>query len=333
MVSSKWSIPELLQLSGGYWSTCALHAGVKIDVFSILDSTARTAEEVAALSNAEPRAIGMLLDALSALELLEKSDKKYIATPFAANNLSKDSSGYLGHIIMHHHHLMSGWAHLDEAVMTGEPVRQPVSHGEDETVRESFLMGMFNLASQLAPKIASSVSLSGCRSLLDLGGGPGTYAIHFCLANPELSAVVFDLPTTRKFAEATIDRFQLSQRIVFVPGDFHADPVPVGFDAAWLSHVLHSDGPAECACLLRNAVAALNPGGTLMVQEFILNDAKSGPLFSALFSLNMLLGTAAGQAYAEGELAAMMTAAGLTDVHRLDLDLPNGAGIMSGRKE
>jgi hypothetical protein len=69
-----------------------------------------------------------------------------------------------------------------------------------------------------------------------------------------------------------------------------------------------------------------------MVQEFILDDAKDGPPFPALFSLNMLLGTEAGRSYSERELAAMMTAAGLCDVHRLVMELPNGAGVMSGRK-
>jgi SAM-dependent methyltransferase len=332
MATTEWTIPDLLQLSGGYWSACALHAGVKLDVFSALDGSARTAEEVALLRKANPRATGMLLDALSALGLLKKLDNTFAITPFAANNLSKASPGYLGHIILHHHHLMSGWAQLDEAVTSGGPIRETVSHGDDETVRESFLMGMYNLASQLAPRIAQSLRLSGWRRLLDLGGGPGTYAIHFCLANPELSAVVYDLPTTRTFAEGTIARYDLSRRIAFTSGDYHVDPLPSGFDAAWLSHILHSDGPGACAALLRKAVAALNPGGILMVQEFILNDARSGPLFPALFSLNMLLGTEAGQSYSESELATMMTEAGLSDVHRLVLELPNGAGVIRGRK-
>jgi len=193
-------------------------------------------------------------------------------------------------------------------------------------------MGMFNLARQLAPGIAQSIDLSGRRLLLDLGGGPGTYAIHFCRANPDLSAVVFDLPTTRAFAEGTIARFDLSQRISFIAGDYHADPVPSGFDAAWLSHVLHADGPAACAALLHKAVAALDPGGILMVQEFILDDAKDGPQFPALFSLNMLLGTEAGQSYSQSELAGMMSKAGLSDIERLAIDLPNGAGVLTGRK-
>jgi SAM-dependent methyltransferase len=319
-------------MAGGYWSTCALHTAVKLDFFTAIDGIARSTVEIAQLRNTDPRATGMLLDALAALGLLGKRDILYVATPFAANYLSKKSPGYLGHIIMHHHHLMPGWARLDEAVSAGGPIRVNDSHGDDETRRESFLMGMFNLASLLAPKITQSADLSGCSTLLDLGGGPGTYAIHFCLANPELSAVVYDLPTTRFFAEETVARFDLSMRISFTSGDYHNDPLPTGFDVVWVSHVLHIDGPAACALLLRMAVEAMNPGGILMVQEFVLADAKDGPSFPALFSLNMLMGTGDGQSYSERELLDMMTEAGLTDVHRLKLELPNGAGVIHGRK-
>jgi len=144
--------------------------------------------------------------------------------------------------------------------------------------------------------------------------------------------VIYDLPATRSFAENTVSRFELSGKIDFIPGDYHAEPVPTGFDVAWLSHILHADGPEACTALLRKAAAALEPGGILMVQEFILDDAKDGPPFPALFSLNMLLGTEAGRSYSESELTGMMAAAGLSDVHRLEIELPNGAGIMSSRK-
>jgi hypothetical protein len=239
----------------------------------------------------------------------------------------------MGHIIMHHHHLLPGWARLHESVQSGQPLRDPDSHKDDEIARESFLMGMFNLASLLAPRITGAIDLSGRRRLLDLGGGPGTYAIHFCLANPELSATVYDLPTSRTFAEKTVAGFDLSQRIDFMAGNYHLDPLPQGIDVAWLSHILHIDGPEACAALLSKTVAALMPGAVLLVQEFILNDAKDGPQFPALFSLNMLLGTDTGQSYAQGELIAMLTEAGLSNVRRLEIELPNGAGILMGRKQ
>ena len=332
MATAEWTIPGLLELAGGYWSSCALHCAVKFDIFSSLDGAAMTAPDVARLCSTDVRATGMLLDALASLGLLEKENLTYRSTPFAEASLSKRSPGYLGHIIMHHHHLMEGWSRLDEAVSAGGPIMKSVSRGTDDTVRESFLMGMFNLASLLAPRVAQTVSLSGRRTLLDLGGGPGTYAIHFCLANPQLRATVYDLPTTRKFAEKTIDRFGLADRISFTSGDYHADPLPTGFDTAWLSHILHSDPAGACTALLSATVAALNSGGILMVQEFIMNDDKSGPPFPALFSLNMLLGTDAGQSYSECELISMMKAAGLTGVTRLAIDLPNGAGVLMGCK-
>jgi len=332
MEKTNWTIPDLLQLSGGYWAACALHAGVRLDIFTPLAASEQTAAVIAAERSLDPRATAMLLDALSSLGLLTKQGDRYVATAFAAATLVRTAPGYLGHIIQHHHHLMAGWAQLHEAVQSGGPIRERVSHADDEVARESFLMGMFNLASQLAPRIAPVIDLVGRQRLLDLGGGPGTYAIHFCRQYPSLTAMVYDLPTTRGFAEKTIAQFGLTERITFHAGDYHADPVPTGFDVAWLSHVLHADGPQACATILAKGAGALATGGLLLVQEFILNDAKDGPPFPALFALNMLLGTPHGQSYAEGELAAMMATAGLQDVRRLPIDLPNGAGIMVGCK-
>jgi hypothetical protein len=332
MTTTDWNVPALLQLAGGYWGTCALHAGVKLDVFSAVADSPKTAGDVSLLLHSDVRAMAMLLNSLAALGLLEKHNELYSVPQFSREYLVSTSPSYMGHIIMHHQHLVESWAHLSEAVISGRPVRKDVSHENDEAVRESFLMGMFNLASLLAPSIAQAVDLSAGKRLLDLGGGPGTYAIHFCLANPELFAEIYDLPTTRKFAKATVNRFGLSDRISFVPGDYNADSIPTGYDIAWLSHVLHIEGPVACRNLLKKAVAALDTGGLLLVQEFILNDEKNGPEFPALFSLNMLVGTDTGQSYSQKELSEMMTDAGLTDIARLDIELPNGSGILTGRK-
>jgi hypothetical protein len=330
--ATNWTVPELLQLSGGYWAAGALHAGVKLDVFSALAAGPLPAARVAAARGIEARATGMLLDAIAALGLVVKEGSDYALTGFAATHLVRSAPDYLGHIIMHHHHLMESWAKLPAAVRNGGPVRGRVSHAAEEEMRESFIMGMFNLASQLAPRIAAGIDLSGRRRLLDLGGGPGTYAVHFCLQNPQLAATVYDLPTSRDFAEGVVARYGLTGRVVFHAGDFDSDAVPGGFDIAWLSHILHAEGEDGCRTVLRKGVAALEPAGLLLVQEFILDDTKDGPLFPALFSLNMLLGTDGGRAYSEKELAEMMTVAGLKNVRRLPLDLPNGAGVMAGEK-
>ena len=89
-------------------------------------------------------------------------------------------------------------------------------------------------------------------------------------------------------------------------------------------------GSPSCAVILEKAVAALDRGGLIMVQEFILDDSKDAPLFPTLFSLNMLLGTPQGEAYSQRELFAMLAAAGVGELRRLPIELPNGAGIIAG---
>jgi SAM-dependent methyltransferase len=333
MNTPDWTPAELLQVSGSYWATCALHAGVKLDLFSPLAARPQTAPGLATELGLDERGLTMLLDALTAMRLLDKQGEEYAATGFAADFLDRGSSHYLGHIILHHHHLVESWSRLDEAVRAGGPVRNRVSHEPSAAERESFLLGMFNLAMLIAPKVAAEVNLAGRRRLLDLGGGPGTYAIHFCRENPQLLATVYDLPTTQPFAEATLQRFAMTKRIGFVAGDFLAGPLPGTFDVAWLSHILHGESPDDCQKLLANACAALEPGGLLLIQEFILDAPRTAPLFPALFSLNMLLGTPQGQAYSEPELGELLRQAGLTQVERLDIDLPNGAGIMVAYKQ
>ncbi|MBC7963042.1 MAG: SAM-dependent methyltransferase [Steroidobacteraceae bacterium] len=321
---------ELLQLSGGYWNVCALHAAVKLDVFTQMSQGAASAADISMVTGSDERGMTMLLNALAAMGLLDKFENKFSIPPFSATYLSKDSDNYLGYIILHHHNLMSGWARLDEAVKNGGPLRSNSSRTDDEAARESFLMGMFNLASLAAPLVVPAIDLSGRRSLLDLGGGPGTYAIHFCLHNPELKAVVYDLPTTRRFAEETIQRFGLSDRISFSAGDILADDIGSGYDVVWISQLLHSEDPTGAAIMLRKGVQAVVPGGLVIVQEFILDDNHAAPPFPTLFSLNMLLGTQGGQSYSQGELSDMMTQSGVRNILRLPLKLPNGAGIMMG---
>jgi hypothetical protein len=330
MSEAQWTPGHLLELSGSYWKTCALHAAVKLDLFTAIADADLSSQTVADKLECEHRGILRLLNAVTALGLMIKIGGHYRNTAAARKFLCKDSRAYLGHMIMHHHHLMDSWSRLDETVRTGKPVRKRASTS-DAQWRESFLMGMFNMAMNLAPTLAALVDLHGCSRLLDLGGGPGTYAIHFCQKYPQLQAVVFDLPTTRPFAEKTIADFGLSDRIVFKPGNYLEDEIPNGFDAGWLSHILHGEGPEHCYRIVRRAAGALNPGGLLMIHEFILDDSMDSPLFPALFSLNMLLGTPEGQAYSESQLKDMMSQAGVQDVERIQFESPNDSGLLKGR--
>jgi len=329
MTAEELNPGKILQLSGGYWETCALHAGVKLDVFTIIGNDHLRGEDVADKLNGDKRGVKTLLNALSAMDFLVKKENIYSNTKLSLTFLSKDSSQYMGHIIMHHHNLTDSWNRLDVAVQSGSAVRRRASN-TDEEQRENFLMGMFNLAMNLAPVLVPKVDFSGRRHLLDLGGGPGTYAIHFCMNNPRLKATVYDLPTTRPFAEKTIAKFNLQNRIDFKDIDYLEEKIKGIYDVAWLSHILHGEGPEECRKVIGKAVSALEPGGMILIHDFILNNNMDGPLFPALFSLNMLLGTPAGQSYSEKQISDMLSEAGVREIRRIFFKSPNDSGILTG---
>jgi cyclopropane fatty-acyl-phospholipid synthase-like methyltransferase len=190
-------------------------------------------------------------------------------------------------------------------------------------------MGMFNLAMAIAPAFSAEIDLNGRHHLLDLGGGPGTHAIHFCLANQDLQATVFDRATTEPFFWETSRKFGMDKRIDFVAGDFNVDPIAGSYDVVWLSQILHSNTFEQCQALIEKTVSILEPGGMILIHDFFLNDTMDGPLFPALFSLNMLLSNH-GRSYSEREVREMMSKAGVQSITRLDFRAPNDSAVLSG---
>jgi len=326
----EWTAGKLVGISGSYWQACTLHAAVKLDLFTKIGEGERNVREIAGDPGYDLRGTTALLNALSAMGLLVKNGEGYSNTEGSKEYLDKDSPKYLGHIIMHHHHLVEAWARLDQAVRKGEPIEK--RSAPEEVMRESFLVGMFNMAMAIAPRLSDEIDLRGRNHLLDLGGGPGTYAIHFCLKNPGLKATVYDLPTTEPFARKTIERFGLSERIRFMAGDYLEDGIEGEYDVAWLSHILHSEGPDACEMMIEKAVASLEEGGLLLVHDFILEETLDAPLFSALFSLNMLVNTKEGRSYSDEQIKAMLAKAGLKNIQRLPFEGPNESGIITATR-
>ena len=330
MDGQEWNPAALMKASGAFWHSCVIHSGVELGIFTALHDGAMTADALAQRLGCDLRGLASLLTALCALGLLRKDEDRYAAAAAARQYLSEQSPEYFGHIILHHQHLVAAWSRLSAAVRNGKNTRDSPHSTEDAAQREHFLLGMFNVACQQAETIAAALDLRTCTRLLDLGGGPGTYAVQFCLHNPQLSATIYDLPTTRPFAEKIVARYGLEQRIQFTEGDFVRETVTGRYDAVWISQVLHAMDDAGSAALLEKAARVLTPGGLLFVQEFILNDSRDGPPHPALFGCNMLVGTESGKVYTEKELFDLLRRSGASDVRRHALALPMGCGIVSG---
>lgn len=326
-----WTAGDIFRISGSYWAGCALQAAVQLDLFTVLAKEPQDATALATKLGLNERALSMLITALISMGLLVRENGLVRVPVEAASLLSHDSPEYVGFIIKHHAAIMKNWTNLDQAVRDGALTREQRTVFTDNAAeREDFIMGMFNIARMQAGRIAEALDLSGRKTLLDVGGGPGTYAVFFCLQNPELKAAVFDLPTSEPFARRVIERYQLNDRVDFISGNFSRDALPGGRDVAWLSQVLHGENPRDAAALVTNAGKALNPGGLLCVQEFVLDDDRSGPEHAALFGLNMLVQTPGGQAYTVTEISDMLRAAGAARTRVLDVELPQSCKVIIG---
>ena len=187
----------------------------------------------------------------------------------------------------------------------------------DETEVRAFICGMDALARDLAPQVAPKLKLAGVRHLLDLGGGPATYAITFARMNPEMKATVFDLPGPIKIARENIARHGLDARIDTMAGNFLKDDIGSGYDFIWISQILHSHNEEQCRRIIKQAVVALVPGGRLAIQDFFVNPDGCTPPGAALFGVHMLAVTPRGRAYTAGEVAEWLAEAGLSTPEHL----------------
>ena len=104
---------------------------------------------------------------------------------------------------------------------------------------------------------------------------------------------------------------------------------PLTYSRYFMSAVIHSNAEADNRALVSKAARALNPGGRIVVQDFLMNPDRSGPPGAALFALNMLVGTPEGDTYTEAEVRGWMEEAGCRTIDRTDTSF--GTNLVIGR--
>jgi hypothetical protein len=255
-----------------------------------------TAGELAAASSAKPDLLEKVLIACAAMGLVFKSGDRYRNSPLAVTYLVKGHTLYQGDIINHAAGVWNFWNDLPTAIRTA-PLPKPADP------HRNFILGMHNLTlTGRGQLFLDRIDLSGRKLLFDVGGGPGTYSILACRKYPDLRAVVFDLPETLAITREVIVREGMVDRIIVREGSWETHDFGSRNDVVLMSNILH--GPASQAPMkLQKAFASLVAGGMLVVQEFRMNDDKTGPLLPALF--NVMVG-----AFSQSELFGHIRSAG-----------------------
>ncbi|WP_415520182.1 MAG: methyltransferase [Desulfovibrio aminophilus] len=306
---------DIQEIAKAFQESRVLLSAFELGVFTALGLEGLGSEEAAERLGADPRGLDRLLNALAALGFVRKDGGLFRNTEAAETFLNARSPRYLSGLA-HTANVYKSWATLTDAVRRGGRVTERPSADSADT--RSFIEAMHRRAKDDADALAALLDLSGVRRVLDLGGGSGAYSMAFCRAEPGLTAVVLDLPHVTPLTRRYVAAEGLSERIGTQDGDYHDADFGQGYDLVFLSAIAHINSAAENKRLVARAARALNPGGRVAVQDFIMDDDRTTPLHGALFALNMLVNTERGDTYTESEVRGWMEDAGLTDVLRLD---------------
>src|SRR4029077_17953827 len=82
------------------------------------------------------------------------------------------------------------------------------------------------------------------------------------------------------------------------------------YDFAIYSHIAHQEAPADNVAIFRKFRKALKPGGALVVNDFILNDDRTGHPFAMMFGSQMLVVTKDGFTYRQADYRSWLSEAG-----------------------
>lgn len=298
-----------------------LFTALDFNLFDLLDGS-MTAEEISSKIETDVSMTGKFLNTLVAMQLLVKRDGKYVNTELASTFLRKSSPFYQGHILR-----LSGntrdWSRLN-SILKGD-VPEEDDRSFEDVFDPSFILAMAEGSMRgglhrTVNEVSKLPEFKKARKLLDLGGGHGLYAIAFAQMNPDLDAVVFDLPHVTEVTKEFIGRYGMNERVGVIGGNFLEGEIKnvSECDIIFASDALYCK-PDVLAGVLKKIYGALNDGGSVILKHWILNDDRTAPATSVFFDLMLSLRGDWHHIYTENEYIELLQEAGFSNIRTLDI--------------
>jgi SAM-dependent methyltransferase len=310
---------QIREFASSFQKSRILLSGFELDIFTNIEGSGEASNQIAGTLHLDKQACERLMNALVSLGFLTKQNNLFFNTEESFTFLSKKSPGYLGGL-MHTNHLWNTWSNLTNVVKTGKS-----AHPEEINVRGEewlfpFITAMHDRAKKQAPQQLANIDLSEIRSILDIGGGSGAYVMEFVSKKPGIEATVFDLPNVVPITKKFIEKEGFSDKIKTYPGDYTSDDLPKGFDLVFLSAIIHSNSLEINQKLIKKCFHSLNKKGKIIIQDWIMNNDRTQPVAGAVFAINMLVGTEAGDCFTEREVIELLSVAGFKNISRIEFE-------------
>jgi predicted O-methyltransferase YrrM len=314
--SRRPSPENIFQVLHAYQQTAAVKAAIELDLFTAVDEGNHCLEELAKRLGAAERGVRILCDYLTILGFLRKEEGRYSLTEDSALFLSKRSPHYMGTIagfLTSEQHFES-LTRLKDAVRRGGTVTNEKGGNREanDELWVSFARSMAPLTVPSAIFIAQLVGAQegGPMRVLDIAAGHGMYGITIAQQNTKAQITAVDWPSVLEVAMENAAKAGVAARYTARPGSAFEAELGNGYDLVLLTNIFHHFDKDTCVQLMRRVHEALKPGGRAVTLEFVPNEDRVSPPTEAGFSLNMLVGTDAGDAYTVSEYEEMFRKAG-----------------------
>lgn len=321
--------PErIMQMAWGYVPPLVLEAAIRHRVFDVLDSGPKDIWEIQKATGASARGLTAIMDALVGLSFLAKDEQnRFSLTPESSAFLVSTKPSFQGGLIKHcSEHLIPRWLHINEVVATGKPVSAVNEEKSGGEFFHNFVLDIFPMSYPSAQALAAHMNYGADGApvrVLDLAAGSGVWGIAQAQSSPRVRVTAVDWPEVIDVTKKTVAKFALSDRFSFVVGDLHDADFGSGYNIATLGHILHSEGEGRSRELLAKTCRSLAGGGTIAIQEFLVNKERTGPLNGLFFAVNMLINTTEGNTWSFEEIGAWLEEAGFTNPRLLESPGPS----------
>ncbi|SER24535.1 class I SAM-dependent methyltransferase [Actinokineospora terrae] len=317
---------RIMEIANGYWATGILGTAARCSLFTHLEAGVDTASGLAAAAGIAERGAQTLLDGLVGLGLVERTAAGYRntaeASAFLVEGRPASLSGYAGLKLGQ----MDKMGDLLAVYRTGGPVAA-MTEVADNPHWEVVVPAIAAQSVPVAEVAAGLLGLAeaGDISILDLGGGSGIFSAIWLELNPAARSTQLDWAPINAIARRLLKERHLADRFTCVDGDFHTTGFGVAaHDVVVYSHVAHQEGPEDNIATFTRVKAALKPGGTFVVCDYVVDDDRGGPFFPLLFASEMLLKSKKGGTWRQADYRDWLTAAGFDDVSFHPTSSPTG---------
>jgi 2-polyprenyl-3-methyl-5-hydroxy-6-metoxy-1,4-benzoquinol methylase len=173
---------------------------------------------------------------------------------------------------------------------------------------------MMGLVMPSAQAIVQNLDFATDRPIkvLDIAAGHGVFGITVAQKFPNAEVYAADWANVLEVAKENAQKFGVADRYHIIPGSAFDVEFGDDYDVVLLTNFLHHFDAETNERLLRKIHKSLKDDGRVMTLEMVPNDDRISPPGEAMFSLVMLAGTPAGDAYTFAELREMFENTGFS---------------------